>query len=186
MYQCYTRTIQLIGLSVISLVLAVAGIVQSIQITSLQHRVDELQAIAHSPSECILTFEKPVAAATDDEWHMPLTGEELDLVERVVDAEAANQPYVGQMAVAQCILDRATRDGCSVTDIVLSPNQFAPPSKRDVTDSVKAAVRAVFHDGQRVSEEPIYFFYSTVGGFTSTMHESLTYVVTIDDHKFFN
>lgn len=164
--------------------LCISTLTGGVRTSMLEERVDELQAVAHSPSECILTFEKPATA--DDEWHVPLTDEELDLVERVVDAEAANQPYVGQMAVAQCIIDRATRDGCSVTDIVLSPNQFASPSTRDVTDSVKKAVYAVFHDGLRVSEEPIYFFYSTVGGFVSTMHEGRTYVVTIDDHKFFN
>lgn len=181
----FTTTIQFIGLSVIALVLAVAGIIQNVQITSLQHRVDELQLVAHEPCVTVV-HEASAPTPLADEWHMPLTDEELDLVERVVDAESANQPYVGQMAVAQCILDRATRDGCSAADVVLSPNQFAAPSKREVTDSVKAAVYAVFHDGQRVSEEPLYFFYSTVGGFVSTGHEKRTHVVTIDDHKFFN
>lgn len=120
-------------------------------------------------------------------WYVPLSDAELDLVERVVAAECANQPYTGQLAVAQCILDRMTVRGMSPTEVVTEPYQFAKPSgSAAVTDSVRAAVYAVFHDGIRVSDEPILFFYSTVGGFVSKMHESKNYLVTIDDHKFFN
>lgn len=169
------------ALLIANLLMAIAGLELSARVNELRADVDELQVVAHEPVAATIVGEPAV-----DEWRMPLTAEELGLVERVVDAEAANQPYAGQMAVAQCILDRATRDDCSVADVVRSPYQFAAPSKREVTDSVKAAVYAVFHDGQRVSEEPLYFFYSTVGGFVSTTHENMTHVVTIDDHKFFN
>lgn len=121
-----------------------------------------------------------------DVWHCELPADDLDLVERVVMAESGNQPYAGQMAVAQCILDRMTRDCASARTIVTAANQFAKPYKGQVSDSVKVAVYAVFHDGMKVSDEPLYFFYSTVGGFVSETHERKQYVMTIDDHKFFN
>lgn len=160
--------------------------------------VDEVPAPAPTPAEQAYdaayqaayeaAYQAAYEAAIEEaSWYVPLNDVELDLAERVVAAECANQPYTGQLAVAQCILDRMTVWGMSLTDVVTAPCQFASQSDRgEVTDSVRAAVYAVFHDGIRVSDEPILFFYSTVGGFVSKMHESKHYLVTINDHKFFN
>lgn len=122
----------------------------------------------------------------DDAWQCPVNEEELQLAKRVVMAESGNQPYTGQMAVAQCILDRMQHFDQTLEEIVLAENQFADPYEGEVTYSVQVATEAVFCLGARVCEEPILFFYSTVGGFVSELHERQHYVMTIDDHKFFN
>lgn len=130
--------------------------------------------------------EIPVPVYIEPEWFCELDDAELDYVERVVMAESGNQPFDGQMAVAQCIYDRMQRDGETAIEVVTKPNQFASPYTKTVSDSVKYAVYAVFHDGARVTDEPLYSFYSTVGGFVSSDHEAMNHVITIKDHKFFN
>lgn len=130
--------------------------------------------------------EKVIIEYREKPWVCELNQEELDLVQRVVMAESGNQPFDGQVAVAQCIFDRMLRDGESATEVVTKPSQFASPTAKEVSNSVKYAVYAVFHDGLRVTEEPIYSFYSTRGGFVSSNHEDMNHVVTIEDHKFFN
>ena len=129
---------------------------------------------------------KQLPEDTSTRWHEPLSDEEFELVTRVVMAESGNQPFAGQVGVAQCIHDRMHRDNMSATEVVCAKNQFAEPYPYEVTQSVRDAVLAVFRDGHFICEEPLYYFYSTVGGFTSAMHESKHYVMTIDDHKFFN
>lgn len=115
-----------------------------------------------------------------------LSDEDRDLIERVVMSESGNQPYEGILGVAQCILDRAVRDGITPRTVVLSPNQFASPYKKGpVNDNVRKAVSAVFDDGQRLCEEPIYYFYAHKRTY-SAFHESRHHVITIAEHKFFN
>ncbi len=118
-------------------------------------------------------------------WYA-LTADERDLVERVVAAESGNQTLEGQMAVAQCILNTAEAMELRPDTVVLAPNQYADPAVRgQVTDSVREAVRRVFDNGERVTEEPIRFFYAPRYS-AGRWHESaLEYVITIGGHKFF-
>ena len=115
-----------------------------------------------------------------------LTEHERDLVERVVAAESGNQTLEGQMAVAQCILNTAEAMELRPDTVVLAPNQYADPAAREqVTDSVREAVRRVFDNGERVTEEPIRFFYAPRYS-AGRWHESaLEYVITIGGHRFF-
>lgn len=153
----------------------------------LQRAYDEAYQAAYEAAYASAVAVSTGDTTTEDKWCVPLSAEQLDLVERVVMAEAGNQPYAGQLAVAQCILDRMTTYDMDAESVIYAPSQFAAPySKGPVTQSVKEAVYAVFHDGQRIATAPLLFFYSTAGGFVSTEHEGRQYVMTIDDHKFFN
>ena len=115
-----------------------------------------------------------------------LTQEERSLVERVVMAEAGNQPLEGQMAVAQCILNSSEATGKRPDAIVYAPYQYAAPADaKKVTESVKKAVSMVFDHGDMAVYEPIRYFYAPKHS-AGTWHESsLEYVTTIQDHKFF-
>ena len=123
---------------------------------------------------------------TETEPRYALTADERDLVERVVAAESGNQTLEGQMAVAQCILNTAEAMELRPDTVVLAPNQYADPAAPgQVTDSVREAVRRVFDNGERVTEEPIRFFYAPRYS-AGRWHESaLEYVITIGGHKFF-
>ena len=55
-----------------------------------------------------------------------------------------------------------------------------------VTESVRDACYDVFVYGISATDKPIRYFYSTASGFYSAWHEnSLEYVTTIGNHRFF-
>ncbi len=88
-----------------------------------------------------------------------LTPQELDIVCRVVAAEARGEDLQGQMAVAQVIRDRAQYWDMSVTEVVTAPSQFAKPYQGEISDETYLAVANVF-SGMSVLEEPVTHFYS--------------------------
>ena len=121
---------------------------------------------------------EPTAAFFD------LTGEQRDLVERTVAAEARGEPLEGQQAVAQTIYQRCI-DGNLTIEEVLIPGQYASPYKGEISDITKEAVSLVFDLGVMAVSEPIMAFYAPAYG-TSGWHENrLEYVATIGSHKFF-
>lgn len=111
-----------------------------------------------------------------------LTEYERDLVERVVMGEAGAEPYKGQMAVAQCILNtcqlRRVFPAQAVVDLKYTK------ARPDPTESVKQAVAAVFDDGATVFSRDVLYFYAPAMT-TSSWHESQEYVMTIGGHRFF-
>lgn len=110
-----------------------------------------------------------------------------DYVLGVVAQECRGEPYDGQMAVAQCILDTAQLRNMTPEEVVKLPNRYASPLNNDKAKSdVEDACIAVFILGERITSEPIEYFYSTVGGKYSHWHETdLIHVMTIGNHKFF-
>lgn len=111
-----------------------------------------------------------------------LTLKERELVERCVMTEAGNESYLGQMAVAQAILDGTLRTGL---DVASSIRHYKIVSKNiPVSDSVKKAVSAVFDNGERVTSAKMDLWYAPKRVYSS-WHESQSYVATIGNHKFF-
>ncbi|MCK9519301.1 MAG: hypothetical protein M0R74_09825 [Dehalococcoidia bacterium] len=111
-----------------------------------------------------------------------LTDAERNLVERVVMAESGGESYQGQMLVCQCILN-----ACEIDDIrpaqVIKQYAYAK-SRPEPSENVKRAVTAVFDEGERVTGEPIVYFYAPALT-TSEFHESQEFVLTEGGHKFF-
>lgn len=89
-----------------------------------------------------------------------LTPQELDIVCRVVAAEARGEDLQGQMAVAQVIKDRSELWDMSVTEVCTAPCQFAKPYQGKISDKTYLAVANVFDGNMRVFEEPVTHFYS--------------------------
>lgn len=111
-----------------------------------------------------------------------LTAAERDTVERVVMAEAGTEPYEGQIAVAQCILNACEHEGKRPDEIVIE-YQYTD-NRPEPTDEVKAAVSAVFDDGETVTDAEILYFYAPALC-ESEWHEAQTYVMTVGGHRFF-
>lgn len=86
---------------------------------------------------------------TQEPTHFMVSPEELELVERVVAAEARGESLEGQMAVAQTIKDRSDLWGMTLTEVVTQPHQFAKPYSGTVSELTKEAVRRVL-DGERI------------------------------------
>jgi hypothetical protein len=126
------------------------------------------------------TVEEPVVVP--DAWNM--TEGELDVVQRVVMAEAGGESYEGQMAVVQCIRETAEATGMTPYEVVTQAGQYTSPSST-VTDSVAGAVQAVLYGGESVVDEPIRYFYAP-GVMYSEWHETaLEFVCEIGGHRFF-
>ena len=116
------------------------------------------------------------------ELYYTLTDKERDTVERVVMAEAGGESYVGQKAIAQCILNASEIRGIRPTETI-RVLKYAK-ARPEPTESVKDAVAAVFDDGARVFDRDVIYFYAPAL-VTSTWHESQDYVTTIGCHRFF-
>ena len=126
------------------------------------------------------------------EARMPEFGYDYEYVMRVVAAESRGEPYEGQLAVAQCIRETSERTMMTPEEVVKQVNkngtrQYAQPVDLSVvTESVRDACCDVFVHGISATDEPIRYFYSTASGFYSAWHEnSLEYVTTIGNHRFF-
>ena len=115
-------------------------------------------------------------------FYYELTAAERDLVERVVMAEAGGEPYEGQLAVAQCILNACLLDGLRPAQVVIKYKYTA--ARPMPTEAVKMAVRAVFDKGEEFIDPEVKYFYAPNLA-KSAWHESQVYVCTIGSHRFF-
>jgi hypothetical protein len=72
-------------------------------------------------------------------------------------------------------------------EVVKLPNRYADPcTYASDIELVRDACCDVFVHGISATDEPIEYFYSTVGGFVSEWHENnLEFVVEIGNHRFF-
>lgn len=128
--------------------------------------------------------EAPEAPEAPKPYRYEITVEELDIVARVVQAEAGGEGYDGQALVAQCILNTAEATGRRPDKVVLEPGQYTTPAAA-ASEEVKQAVAAVFLDGYQVTEEPVRYFYAPAYC-VSTWHETaLDFVLEYGGHRFF-
>lgn len=112
-----------------------------------------------------------------------LTPHERAEVERTVMAEAGGESKLGQMAVAQCILNACHKSGIRPIE-VLEEYKYTK-NRMEASDEVKAAVSAVFDDGEVAVAENVLYFYAferVSGDGHEARHD---YVCTIGGHKFF-
>ena len=123
----------------------------------------------------------------EKEAQLPEFGYDFDYVVGVVAAESRGEPYEGQVAVAQCILETSEKRMMTPEEVVKMKNRYASPCEtQEEKDLVMDSCIDVFIHGEKAFDEPIEYFYSTRGGFVSDWHENnLEYVATIGNHKFF-
>ena len=121
------------------------------------------------------------------EAQMPEFGYDYGYVCAVVASECRGEPYEGQLAVAQCIRTTAERKWLTPEEVVKLHNRYADPcTYASEIELVRDACCDVFVHGISATDEPIEYFYSTVGGFVSEWHENnLEFVMEIGNHRFF-
>lgn len=117
-----------------------------------------------------------------------ITEEERELITRIIVTESRGEPLEGKIAVAQVILDRWLNRGGSITDILLSPNQFAKPYSKSIEEypDCRLATHLVFDLGYRVFEEPTLFFFNPKTADYSQVELLRDYKMrgTIGNHEF--
>lgn len=146
----------------------------SAQLTDLSTQLDTLQQqIDRKQDKTDRSSERP---------HYELSEAEYDLVERVVMAEAEDEPYKGKMLVCQCILNACKLNNKRPSEIV---KQYAYAKRRpEPSESVKNAVTAVFDKGETVTNEAIIYFYAPAL-VESKFHEQQRFVCEVGGHRFF-
>ena len=112
-----------------------------------------------------------------------LTEDERKAVECAVMCEAGGEGTMGQMMVAQSILDGSLRNGYNVYQTIYQ-YEVASTSYSKVTDEVRESVSRVFDDGERVTEEKTDLWYNPAL-VESEWHEQQQYVITVGSHRFF-
>ena len=94
-------------------------------------------ATTEAPTTEAPTTEAPATEEADDEKDsseitvpttyrsaITLSDEDINLMASVLTLECGNEPYSGQLAVANVIVNRMIATGGSVADVVYAPNQF--------------------------------------------------------------
>ncbi len=130
------------------------------------------------------TGDSDQSATTTSTW---LSGEQEDLLARLVRSEAEGEPYRGQVAVAAVVLNRMNSSifPDSVTEVVYEPRQFEPVMNNTIyipaNDTARRAVREA-RAGWDPSRGALYFFNPAKTS-NEFMH-SRPPIVTIGNHKF--
>ena len=106
----------------------------------------------------ISSEELEVEQSIEDEVEFYLSDDERWIVECMVMGGSGYEDYTGQILVAQCILNACLNDNLQPSEVRIVYKYAG--WKEDVNDSVKDAVKAVFDDGYKYTDEFILWFYS--------------------------
>lgn len=140
------------------------------------------------------TIQVPDAAAEEAARQAAIAAKQradnLDLLSRIIEAEAGAEPYSGKLAVGTVIMNRLEkrfRGATSIHDVVYSKGQFQPVSNGSInnspsSDSVKAATQ-VF-DGYRSFDSSVLYFCDPVLSTDKTLLYNYTIVIRIGNHVF--
>lgn len=160
----------------------------SLEVRSTPQEVDNTPLVEPTQQVQIITSLPDIPEeVANKEAQMPEFGYNYGYVCAVVASECRGEPYEGQLAVAQCIRTSAERKLLTPEEVVKLPNRYADPcTYASDIELVRDACCDVFVHGISATDEPIEYFYSTVGGFVSEWHENnLEFVMEIGNHRFF-
>lgn len=150
-------------------------------------KIETEKEIVIKQKQCLIDLDQNDLPEYNVEAKIPDFGYDFDYVVGVVAAESMGEPYEGQLAVAQCILETSKKTLLTPEEVVKMKNRYAIPCEsEEEKEIVMDACINVFVHGEAFFEEPVEYFYSIAGGFVSDWHENnLEYVGTIGNHKFF-
>ena len=194
--------VALLGVTVVPIVYIVGTVSMQRQINALEAQVEYMTELVvneiRQDALADVVEEMPVAVSGFEEQEaqeapqpiIPVAEGEEELLVRLVIAESGNQPYEGQVAVAQVVCDRYVAGfGDSITDVIYAENQFATPYSKDISvyPLASEAVHAVLYEGERAFIETTLFFCNPGRSSPSALEWMRTkpYVGTIADHEFY-
>lgn len=96
--------------------------------------------------------------------------------------EAGGESYEGKMLVAQCLKNACEKDDLEPSEVA-EKYQYSGWSENPSKET-KEAVRAVFDNGEKLTDEEILYFYAPEFC-DGEWHETQRYVLTEGGHKFF-
>lgn len=109
--------------------------------------------------------EIPIEEPADYHDEPSYTEEDLDLLSRIVSAEARGEPVEGQIAVANVVLNRVASEDFpdTIEGVIYQDGQFSPVSNGAINnepteEAIESAKRAL--DGEFVVESDVLYFYN--------------------------
>lgn len=194
--------VALLGVTVVPIAYVVGTVSMQRQINALEAQVEYMteQVVNEIRQNALagVVEELPVDVSGSEEQEeqealqpiIPVAEGEEELLVRLVIAESGNQPYEGQVAVAQVVCDRYVAGyGDSITEVIYAENQFATPYSKDISvyPLASEAVHAVLYEGERAFIETTLFFCNPSRSDASALAWMRTkpYIGTIADHEFY-
>lgn len=156
------------------------------ELASLNPQVKDLNLIYVGQE--IKTEEDAIVAPQPVKKVANVSDYELDLLARLVRAEAQGESYVGKVAVGVVVLNRVDHEGFpnSIKDVIYQPGQFSPVSNGAINtpadaESKRAAIEALNTDRSKGAGS--LFFYNPKAS-TSTWLESRPTTLVLGNHVF--
>lgn len=116
---------------------------------------------------------------------------DIDMLERIVMAEAGGEPYLGQIAVTNVVLNRlkSSRYPSTLRGVIFQRSQFSPVKNgvirgRMPNQSVKKAVGEAL-EGRMIVPEDTLYFVNPVLATDQTIPRTKTPVKVIGSHTFY-
>ena len=110
---------------------------------------------------------------------------DIDLLARIINAEASNQSVEGKYAVASVVANRAIEYDDSIFNIITAPNQFDGYGTRlwnaDYPESTKSIATEVYYGKRNIPSDVLWFKHVD----DPTDWSNLRFHKTIDDHDFY-
>ena len=133
-------------------------------------------------------LEPPAEPDVPAEPVIAYTEEELMLLAKLVQVEAGYEPYEGQVAVANVVVNRVrdSRFPDTIRGVIYHGSQFPPAHNGKLdravpSESAMRAAEAALH-GENEAGEALYFYNPKVSG--GRFWDSLTFVTQIGNHRF--
>lgn len=149
-------------------------------LASLETRVD-VAKIRYAQAQTNATTTNAVKAP-------PFSQSEIDLLARLVRAEAETEPYEGKVAVACVVLNRleSPKFPDTIKEVIYQKRQFQPVSNGQINkpadeDSIKA-VHEALNEKRTLAEDSLFFYNPVIA--TSRWLDSRATTITIGDHVF--
>jgi N-acetylmuramoyl-L-alanine amidase len=121
---------------------------------------------------------------------LSISNDEIDLLARLVRAEAQTEPFEGKAAVASVVLNRVESPQFpnSIKKVIYQPGQFQPVSNGEINkpadkESIKA-VQAVLSELRNIAKDSLFFYNPDIA--TNRWLDSRETAVVIGQHVFKN
>lgn len=132
---------------------------------------------------------KPIKTKIASKEIIKYTNHEIDLLARLVRAEAQTEPFEGKIAVACVVLNRveSSQFPDTIKEVIYEPGQFQPVSNGEIHEPADeesiAAVKEALTDKRNIVPESSLFFYNPDIA-TSRWLDSRATTVVIGQHVF--
>ncbi len=156
-------------------------------VTDLEEDVSTDEALStlldEEPTELIVSV-----SGTSLDLREPINPELIDLLARIIEAEAKGESYEGKVAVGQVVLNRVNHRQFpdSVKEVIYQPCQFEPVMNGAIYNeatqtSLQAAKEAL--RGKGPVGDALYFYNPAIAA-GQEWFDTLEYVTTIGNHVF--